>query len=127
MVDGSGIDSRWRRDFSRPSIPTLGPTQPMGTGFTPWVRRPERGADYNSIPPIVEATRCTNVSNLFYFGMTLYSFRTVFPSSSGVRDCTYDNRHLLNGYCCLLLYVESRTPDDGRKDRPKYVHCHLSN
>jgi len=25
-------------------------------------------------------TRCTSVSNLFYFGMTLYMFRTVFPS-----------------------------------------------
>ena len=24
--------------------------------------------------------RCTNVSNLFYFGMTLYMFRTLFPS-----------------------------------------------
>jgi len=23
-----------------------------------------------------------------------------------------------------LLYVQSRTPDDGRKDRPKPVECH---
>ena len=29
---------------------------------------------------IVKPTRSTNVSNLFYFGMTLYIFRTVFPS-----------------------------------------------
>ena len=29
---------------------------------------------------IVKPTRCTNVSNLFYFGTTLYMFRTVFPS-----------------------------------------------
>ena len=29
---------------------------------------------------IVKTTRCTNVSNLFYFGVTLYMFRTVFPS-----------------------------------------------
>jgi len=28
----------------------------------------------------VKQTRCTIVSNLFYFGMTLYMFRTVFPS-----------------------------------------------
>jgi len=28
----------------------------------------------------VKPTRCTNPSNLFYFGMTLYMFRTVFPS-----------------------------------------------
>ena len=25
---------------------------------------------------------------------------------------------------CLLLYVKSWIPDDGRKDRPKYVECH---
>ena len=25
---------------------------------------------------------------------------------------------------CLLLYVQSWTPDDGRKDRPKHVECH---
>ena len=25
---------------------------------------------------------------------------------------------------CLLLYVQSRTPDDGWKDRPKHVECH---
>jgi len=29
---------------------------------------------------MVKPTRCTNVSNLFYFGMTLYMFRTVLPS-----------------------------------------------
>jgi len=25
---------------------------------------------------------------------------------------------------CLLLYVQSLTPDDGRKDRPKHAECH---
>ena len=25
---------------------------------------------------------------------------------------------------CLLLYIQSWTPGDGRKDRPKYVECH---
>jgi len=33
-----------------------------------------------NIISIVKPTSCTNVSNLFYFGMTLYMFRTVFPS-----------------------------------------------
>jgi len=33
-----------------------------------------------NIISIVKPTRCTSVSNLFYFGMTLYIFRTVFPS-----------------------------------------------
>ena len=34
-LDGPGIESRWGRDFSHPSTPALGPTQPpieFGTG-----------------------------------------------------------------------------------------------
>jgi len=37
-------------------------------------------AVHRNIISIVEPKQCTNVSNLFYFGMTLYMFRTVFPS-----------------------------------------------
>jgi len=56
-------------------------------------------------------------------------FRTVFPPSSEVQDCTYSNRHMSNRYCRLLtskqtavpVCVQSWTPDDGRKDRPKPV------
>ena len=54
------------------------------------------------------------------------------------KNCTYSNRHLSNRYwrllasasaqylfdICLLLYVQSLTPDDGRKDRSKHVECH---
>ena len=29
---------------------------------------------------VVKPTRCTNLSNLLYFGITLYMFRMVFPS-----------------------------------------------
>ena len=52
-----------------------------------------------------------------------------FRPSSGVQECTYSNRHLSNRYCCLLdkcllLYVKSSAPDDGRKERPKHVECH---
>jgi len=35
---------------------------------------------HHNIISVVKQTRRTNVSNLFYFGMTLYMFRTVFPS-----------------------------------------------
>ena len=35
---------------------------------------------YIYIISIVKPTKRTNVSNLFYFGMALYMFRTVFPS-----------------------------------------------
>ena len=81
---------------------------------------------------IVKPTRCTNVWNLFYFGMTLYMFRTVFPSiirssrlyiqqqayvkqilltawSSGVQDCAYSNMHMSNRYCWLLDHQEFKT------------------
>ena len=37
-------------------------------------------AVHRNIISTVKPTRCTNVSNLFYFGITLYMFRTVFPS-----------------------------------------------
>jgi len=39
-----------------------------------------RDSEMTGIISIVKPTRCTNISNLFYFGMTLYMFRTVFPS-----------------------------------------------
>jgi len=37
-------------------------------------------AVHRNIISIVKPTRCTNLSNLFYFETTLYMFRTVFPS-----------------------------------------------
>ena len=37
-------------------------------------------AVHRNIIFIVKPTRCTNVTNLFYFRMTFYMFRTVFPS-----------------------------------------------
>ena len=46
-----------------------------------------------------QTTRCTNLSNLFYFGMTLYMFRTVFPSI--VRSSRLYIQQP-NRYCCLL-------------------------
>jgi len=48
-------------------------------------------------------------------------FRTVFPSI--IRSARlYIQQYLFDK--CLLLYVYSRTPDDGRKGRPKHVECH---
>ena len=87
-------------------------------------------AVHRNIISIVKPTRCTNVSNLFYFGMTLYMFRTVFSPIIRIQI-------LSNRYCCLLaskqqylfgkcllLYVQFWTPDDGRNDRLKHVECH---
>jgi hypothetical protein len=54
----------------------------------------------------------------FIFGMTLYMFRTIFPSI--IRSSRlYTQQYLFNS-CMYSL----GTPDDGRKDRPKHVQCH---
>jgi len=37
-------------------------------------------AVHRNIISIVKPATCTSVSNLLYFGMTLYMFRTIFPS-----------------------------------------------
>ena len=56
----------------------------------------------------VKPTRCTNVSNLYHFGMTLYMFRRSFPPSSGLHDCTYSCQTYkqLNG----SIYFKLPTP-----------------
>ena len=51
---------------------------------------------------------------LFYFGMKLYMFLTVFPSI--IRSSRL--------YIQQQAYVQSGTPDDGRKDRPKHIEYH---
>jgi hypothetical protein len=54
-LDDPGIESRWGRDFSHTSRPTLGPTQPpvqWVPGLSPEVKRPGRGADH---PPSYSA------------------------------------------------------------------------
>ena len=56
--------------------------------------------------PLETYDRCTNVSNLFYFGMTLYMFRTVIPSiirSSRlyIQQQAFVKQILLTA-CCLL-------------------------
>ena len=51
---------------------------------------------------LVKPTGCTNVSKLFYSWWHSTCFGRPFLPSSGVQDCTYSNRHMSNGYCCLL-------------------------
>jgi len=50
---------------------------------------------------IVKPTRCTNVSNLFYFGMTLYMFQTVFPSI--IRSSSLYIQQEASAVCTVLL------------------------
>jgi hypothetical protein len=93
------------------------------------------GAVHRNIIPIVKPTRCTSVSNLFILEWHSTWFGRPFRPSSGVQDCTYSNQadtavgllasrqqYLFD--ICLLLYVQSWTADDGRKDRPNHVECH---
>ena len=61
---------------------------------------------------------------LFYFGMTLYMFRTVFPSIISSSGLYIQQQAFVKE---ILLYVQSLTADDGRKDRPKHVECHFKN
>ena len=71
-------------------------------------------AVHRNIIPIAKPTICTIVSNLCYFGMILYMFRTVFPSI--IRSSRlYIQQYLFDK--CLLLYVQSGTLDDVR-ERP---------
>ena len=65
---------------------------------------------------MVKPIRCTSVSNLFYFRMTLHMsnrYRWLLASKqTAVSDIW------------LLLYVHSWILDDRRKDRPKHVECY---
>jgi hypothetical protein len=48
-MDGPGIESRWGRDYSQPSRPALGSTQPpikWVPGLFPGVKRPRRGVEH---------------------------------------------------------------------------------
>jgi len=93
---------------------------------------------------IVKPTRC-QISRVYW--ISLYMFRTVFPSiirsprlyiqrqvcviqvrwllASGPRPASKQSTNLYDIY--LTLYVQSRTPDDGRKDRPKHVELYSIN
>jgi hypothetical protein len=75
----------------------------------------------------VNPTRCTNPSNLFYFGITLYMFRTVFPSV--IRS--FKTVHTATGVgktgtaACLLAGTRWNSLHlVHQKDRPKHVECY---
>jgi len=52
-------------------------------------------------------------------------FKTVhYSNQTDTAVCLLASRQQLLFDKCLLLYVQSWTPDDGRKYRPKHVECH---
>jgi len=80
-----------------------------------------------------------NISNLFYFGTTLYMFWTVSPSiirSPRLYEYIQHQVYVIQVMWLLasasrqpqnlygmMLYVQSHTPDDRQKDCPKHVEC----
>jgi len=76
-----------------------------------------------------------NIANLFYFGTILYMFRTVSPSIIRSLRLYIEHQAYVIQVLWLLaskqpqnlygtmLYIQSLTFDDGRKDRPKHVKC----
>jgi len=66
---------------------------------------------------IVKPTRCTNVYNLFSFGMTLYIFWTVFPSI-----ISRSRLSIQQLACCCMDSLEFLMTD-GKTVR-NYVECH---
>jgi len=83
-----------------------------------WVNFDVHKAAHRNIISIVKPTRCTKV--LFYFGITLYMFRTVYPSIIRSSRLYIQLQAFVKQ---ILLYVQSWTLDDGQKDRPKHVEC----
>jgi hypothetical protein len=79
---------------------------------------------------IVKPMRCTSFTNLFYFVVALYVFRTVFPSIIRslrlyiqVQHQVYI-KHILLAAC---KWERDGTPDGGRKDHPKHVEWYSIN
>jgi hypothetical protein len=90
---------------------------------------------------IVNPTRCSNFSNLFYFwgntqhvsdGLSVHhqEFKAVQTATDICQKdnafCLLANRQQYLFDIYLLLYVQCGTPDDGRKDRPKHVEFYVT-
>ena len=61
------------------------------------------------------------MSQIYFTRVKLYMFRTERPSETCSKLAS-NQRYLFD--MCLLHYVQSLTPDDGREDRPKHVECY---
>ena len=95
---------------------------------------------------IVKPTKCTSF-RVYWILKIYWKAGWFFCPLSGVQDCTYSIRYmsyrlvdcLLAGTVppskqstnlydiYLMLYIQSGTPDDGRKDRPKHVEWYSVN
>ena len=99
-LEGPRIESRWGRDFRRPSRPAVGPTHPtsytMGTVSFPGVKMPGRGVDHPTHLALrlkkdvnkkvqLDATVCRHL----FTAKSLYMFRaSQHPSSGALKTVT---------------------------------------
>jgi len=49
--------------------------------------------------------------------------QSLYRLSYPAHCCLEISKQIAVSDTCLLLYVQSWTPDDGRKDHPKHVEC----
>ena len=54
---------------------------------------------------------------------TVHTARGICQTDTAICLVACREQYLLNK--CFLLYVQSWTPEDERKDRPKHVECYL--
>jgi len=63
-------------------------------------------AVHHNIASVVKPTRGTSLSNYFILDWNSTCFGRSFRPSSGVRDCTYSNRHMSNRYYYLQADIQ---------------------
>ena len=61
------------------------------------------------------------------FSVHHQEFKTTYSNQTDNAVCLLANRQQYLFDIRLLLYVQSRTPDDGRKDCPKHIEFHSKN
>jgi hypothetical protein len=119
-LDGPGIDSRWRRDFLRPSRPSLGPTSLLFNGHLEIPRGKAAWAWRWPRTPL--APRLKRVELYFYspsgtswqdMGWNLYIFTLLRRALQATKKCKFIGWNVselccdIKIGCCVEVYVFS--------------------
>jgi hypothetical protein len=114
---GPGIESRWGRDFSQPSRPPLGPTQPpiqWVPGLFPGVKRPGRGVDH----PPPSSAEVKETVELYLYSPSGPSW-PVLGSNLPLRVFHLLGCYTAHGGNCLLTFLDSLPVPFSRVRKPK--------